>query len=190
MRKSFWSNQCWQLPKSKSCDVHGTNSLRFFLAKANLTSLFLSLTSGVRLVENPPYLHSWCCGFIIDFDNDMTSSLRVFSVCLDLVVKMLLFLTMEIILWASTLVVFCDLLCILVMLSWPVLSFCTRRCFVSHRFIRDVQSNVLYWQCQWKGPLVQRHFVLNTCIQLPLFYKDNLSWNYDGKDFTWSWHCL
>lgn len=116
MRKSFWSNQCWQLPKSKSCEYIRvrTNSLRFFLAEVNLTSLFLSLTSGLHFVENPLYLHSWC-GFIID--NNMTTSLRVFSVCLDLVVKMLFFLTMEIILWSPTLVVFCDLLCILVMLS-------------------------------------------------------------------------
>ncbi len=55
---------------------------RGFLTKSNLVFLFLNVTSGLHLVVNPLYLHSRCL-LIVDFDNDMPTSSRVFLISVD-----------------------------------------------------------------------------------------------------------
>ncbi len=85
----------------------------------NLAFLFLNVTSGFHLVVNPLYLHSRRHLLILDFDNDVPTSSRVFLISVD-VMKGFYF-TKERILRSSTLVVFCGLPGLLMLLSSPVL---------------------------------------------------------------------
>ncbi len=53
---------------------------RCFLAQSNIAFLFLNVSSGLHLVVNPLYLHSWRRPLIVDFDNDVPTSSRVFLI--------------------------------------------------------------------------------------------------------------
>lgn len=58
-------------------------NLAGFVAKSNLAFLFSSVTSGLRLEENPLYLHLW--RLILSVGNDASTSFRVFLASLDVV---------------------------------------------------------------------------------------------------------
>ncbi|MEE6520268.1 hypothetical protein FKM82_018107 [Ascaphus truei] len=77
--------------------------------------------NGLQLVVNPLYLLSWSLLFMVDLDNDMPTSWRVFFTCLDVVKGF--FFTMGRILRSSTTVVSRGRPGLFVLQSSPVRSF-------------------------------------------------------------------
>lgn len=66
------------------------------------------------------YFHSWRCLLIVDLDLLKSILDLVMQLCYEAIVVQLFFLTMEIILSSCTLVFFCGLSGLLVLLSWSV----------------------------------------------------------------------